>query len=80
MSGPTPTSGYPADYEPTTDFSASPFNKANLDTEFDGLAERLTHLRALIMAVVRDDWKLADGLVSFATLDPAVQAQLSALT
>lgn len=57
--------GFPDLYRPTTDFSATtPFNKADLDTEFENIGETLRHLTTLVQALLRDDWSLLDGVVT----------------
>jgi hypothetical protein len=69
--------GFPAPYRPTKDFSAIPFNKADLDTEFENIGEALRHLTALVQALLRDDWSLLDGIVTPESLSSDTTAQLS---
>jgi hypothetical protein len=66
--------GYPPVFKPSTDFASVPvFQKSALDVEFLGLAVTLRHIRALLMAVVRDDWGLRDGLVTLRVLAEEVR-------
>lgn len=72
------STGYPTPYSPETDFSAlSEFDKALLDPELDALATFSEHVVEILQYVLRDDWNLADGLVTFEALSPEVQALIA---
>ncbi len=66
--------GYPIPYQPEEDFSAeSEFDKDKLDPEFDAVAYFSGHIVAILQAIIRDDWQLRDGLVSYESLSVQVK-------
>lgn len=66
--------GYPTPYDPLTDFSAeAEFEKDALDPELDAIATFTAHVTEIIQAVLRDDWQLQDGLVTYEALSQQVK-------